>query len=224
MIPKILREISDYANTQKFKLTVAKTEQKRIGSAKDEEKLRKLLQKEFPNIKGPKKKADWIDFSLDDDDIFYPVNIKSTIVTKDCNLSARLGTYYALTGKVPEFANNCSWDDYFRNLKNDVPANMETAEINEDYYFMVLDKEMVEKSGNATTSMYALKALDKITDNGSNGFQCDFSKNGKEVERSYKEAYDFLFGHLTECARLSIEQYLAFTKHFPGILENIRSQ
>ena len=216
MIPNILREISDYANTQKIDLTKLGTHV-RIDSATHEGKLIELLQKEYPNIKRSKKKADWFDFSYDDG-IFYPVNIKSTTVTVNCNLSARLGTYYALTGKVPEFANNCSWDYYFRHLKKDVPANMGTAKVDVDHYFMVLDKETVEESGNASTRMYALKALDKIIDNGSNGFQCNFSKNDKEVERSYKEAYDFLFGHLVECARLSSFQYLGFTANYPGIL------
>ena len=221
MIPEKLVEISEYLNTQKFEVEDSQRDG-RINSILHEDKLTELLAEKYP-IDVPEARA-WYDFAITDDSIFYPVNIKSTEIKGDCNLQCKLGTYYALTGKIPEFSNECSWMDYFSNLKNDLPAK--TAKIDEDYYFMVLDKTETRRTRFAKTRIYALKGLYNITDNGANGFQCNFLKNDevsqpKLVERSYEEVQKFLLGHLAQCARLSSFQYVGFTTNFPGILKNV---
>lgn len=57
-----------------------------------------------------------MDCSFEENNNFYPVNIKvSTTKTAD-NLNCKLEIYYALTGKIPPFSNGVIWEIYFKNL------------------------------------------------------------------------------------------------------------
>lgn len=78
---------------------------------------------------------DWVDFSFEENGIFYPVNIKvSTTKTTD-NLNCKLGIYYALTGKLPPFGNGVGWEQYFKTLRDNLVEN------DRDYYFFIFNKD-----------------------------------------------------------------------------------
>lgn len=62
----------------------------RINSSKNEEELLEKIKKHF-NIRIPKSR-DWYDFSINESDIFYPVNIKITKTGLGAdNLNCKLG-------------------------------------------------------------------------------------------------------------------------------------
>ena len=187
MIPKILREISDYLNTQKFEVEASQRDG-RINSILHEDKLTELLAKKYP-IGVPDGRW-WYDFSVTHNDIFYPVNIKSTTGKGNDNLSCKLGIYYALTGKNPTGDRLSGWRAYFDKLNADLSEN------DVDYYFLVLNK------GTGKTFMAALKGLQSLVPNGNNlPFQCNWTENTQYKSRTFEEAKDFLLTNFAASIR-----------------------
>ena len=209
MIPKILREISDYLNTQKFEVEASQRDG-RINSILHEDKLTELLAKKYP-INVPKARA-WYDFAITDDGIFYPVNIKSTTGKGNDNLSCKLGIYYALTGKNPTGDRLSGWRAYFDKLNADLSEN------DVDYYFLVLNK------GTGKTFMAALKGLQSLVPNGNNlPFQCNWTENTQYKSRTFEEAKDFLLTNFAASIRGRTAIGDDFKDNFPSYLETIGS-
>ena len=207
MIPEILDGISDYLNTQKFEVEASQRDG-RINSILHEDKLTELLEKEYP-IDVPEARA-WYDFSLSDDGIFYPVNIKSTTGKGNDNLSCKLGIYYALTGKNPTGQRLSGWRAYFDKLNADLSEN------DVDYYFLVLNKK------TRKTFMSALKGLQSLVPNGNNlPFQCNWTENTQYKSRTFEEAKDFLLTNFAASIRGRTAIGDDFKDNFPGILKNI---
>ena len=202
MIPKILCELSDYLNTLEIEVTDSQRDG-RINSILHEDKLTELLAEKYP-IDVPEARA-WYDFSLTDDDIFYPVNIKSTTGKGNDNLSCKLGIYYALTGKNPTGQRLSGWRAYFDKLNADLSEN------DVDYYFMVLNKK------TRKTSMSALKGLTKLVPNGNNlPFQCNWTENTQYKSRTFEEAKDFLLSNFAASIRGRTAIGDDFNDNFPG--------
>ena len=164
MFPKTLEEIKDFLQQYHLSLTQT-TRDGRVNSAFNEDEIVALIDKHFP-IRRPKIR-DWFDFAFEENDIFYPVNIKvSTTETAD-NLNCKLGIYYALTGKIPDFKNGIAWDKYFKKLKENISEN------NQDYYFLIVNKEN-------TTDIFlsSLKTITQLVPNGNNlPFQACWNDN-----------------------------------------------
>ena len=132
LFPQQLIEIKDFLQQQNLLLSQT-TRDGRVNSAFNEDEIVALIDQHFA-IRRPKI-CDWFDFAFENDGIFYPVNIKvSTTETAD-NLNCKLGIYYALTGKIPDFKNGIAWDKYFKKLKENICEN------NQDYYFLIVNKE-----------------------------------------------------------------------------------
>ena len=123
------------------------------------------------------------------------------------NLNCKLGIYYALTGKIPPFHNEVSWEIYFEKLKEDLKAN------DRDYYFLIINK-------NNPSDVFAtsLKCLKNIVPNGNNlPFQAKWEDNRQMVKRDFEEAKEFLLGTFEQSLKLRADTYLHFKQYFPNI-------
>lgn len=174
----------------------------RINSAFNEDEIFNLLESHFainrPNMR------DWVDFSFEENEIFYPINIKvSTTKTTD-NLNCKLGIYYALTGKIPPFGNGVSWEYYFKSLKENIQEN------SKDYYFLVINKD-----NPCDVFATSLKCLESILPNGNNlPFQAKWDNNRNIIQRDFESAKTFLLGTFEQSLRLRADAYLHFKRYF----------
>ena len=132
MFPKILIEIINYLSKQSFSLS-KRFDDGRINATINESEILNVIKRKF-DIEIPRSRA-WYDFSINDENSFYPVNIKTTDTTHADNLNCKLGIYYALTGLLPDFPNEINWLNYFEKLKENIETNK-----NKDYYFLVVNK------------------------------------------------------------------------------------
>ncbi|WP_334089039.1 restriction endonuclease, partial [Helicobacter typhlonius] len=181
VIPHLLIQIVDFLKKSPVALS-KQSRDGRINSAFNEDEIFKCLETNFainrPNMR------DWVDFSFEENNIFYPVNIKvSTTKTTD-NLNCKLGIYYALTGKIPPFGNGVSWDCYFKSLKENIQQN------SKDYYFLIINKD-----NSSDVFATSLKNLESILPNGNNlPFQAKWNNNRKLINRDFESAKAFLLG------------------------------
>ncbi|CUU39206.1 hypothetical protein [Helicobacter typhlonius] len=201
VIPHLLIQIVDFLKKSPVALS-KQSRDGRINSAFNEDEIFKCLETNFainrPNMR------DWVDFSFEENNIFYPVNIKvSTTKTTD-NLNCKLGIYYALTGKIPPFGNGVSWDCYFKSLKENIQQN------SKDYYFLIINKD-----NSSDVFATSLKNLESILPNGNNlPFQAKWNNNRKLINRDFESAKAFLLGTFEESLKLRADAYLHFKKYF----------
>ena len=201
VIPHLLIQIVDFLKKSPVALS-KQSRDGRINSAFNEDEIFKCLETNFainrPNMR------DWVDFSFEENNIFYPVNIKvSTTKTTD-NLNCKLGIYYALTGKIPPFGNGVSWDCYFKSLKENIQQN------SKDYYFLIINKD-----NSSDVFATSLKNLESILPNGNNlPFQAKWDNNRKLINRDFESAKAFLLGTFEESLKLRADAYLHFRTYF----------
>ncbi|WP_334087200.1 restriction endonuclease [Helicobacter typhlonius] len=201
VIPHLLIQIVDFLKKSPVALS-KQSRDGRINSAFNEDEIFKCLETNFainrPNMR------DWVDFSFEENNIFYPVNIKvSTTKTTD-NLNCKLGIYYALTGKIQPFGNGVSWDCYFKSLKENIQQN------SKDYYFLIINKD-----NSSDVFATSLKNLESILPNGNNlPFQAKWDNNRKLINRDFESAKAFLLGTFEESLKLRADAYLHFKKYF----------
>lgn len=176
--PNLLTEMVDFLRTQNLHLSNASRDG-RINSAFNEDEIFNLLEANF-DINRPNMR-DWVDFSFEENEQFYPINIKvSTTHTTD-NLNCKLGIYYALTGQIPPFSNGVDWESYFCALRKNLKPNPK------DYYFLIVNKE--DCNDIFATS---LKSLKHIIPNGNNlPFQAKWDANREIITRDFEGAKDF---------------------------------
>lgn len=201
ILPNLLNDIVSFLKNQNLQLS-KQSRDGRFNSVLNEDEIFRLLETNF-TIKQPNMR-DWLDFSFDENDVFYPVNIKvSTTKTAD-NLNCKLGIYYALTGKIPSFSNGVSWEEYFKILSENLELN------SKDYYFLIINKD-IPRDVFATS----LKSLESILPNGNNlPFQAKWDDNRKLKNRDYESAKAFLLGTFEESLKLRADTYFYFKKYF----------
>jgi len=199
--PKTLVQIQAFLQSDKVQLSEA-FEDGRVNARINEDEVIRAIRKKF-QIDVPRSRH-WFDFSIEENGEFYPVNIKITDTTHADNLNCKLGIYYALTGKMPDFPNEISWLDYFEKLR----ANMRDNQ--RDYYFLVINKA-------DTTDIFinALKSLDVLQPNGNNlPFQCKWDINRTPKERQFEDAKNFLLKVFGKSIQQRSEIYFIFKRLF----------
>ncbi len=132
MIPTQLNEIAEFLKTNPYNLSQP-LQDERLNPSVNEEEILNAIKHPFP-IQLPKAR-EWWDFSFEENDIFYPVNIKTTTTKTADNLNCKLGIYYALCGLLPTFNNEIAWEKYFQKLHKDLGKNTDR-----DYYFLIINK------------------------------------------------------------------------------------
>ncbi|WRB52526.1 restriction endonuclease [Helicobacter pylori] len=120
MIPTQLNEIAEFLKTNPYNLSQP-LQDGRLNPSVNEEEILNTIKHSFP-IQLPKAR-EWWDFSFEENDIFYPVNIKTTTTKTADNLNCKLGIYYALCGLLPTFNNEIAWEKYFQKLHKDLGKN-----------------------------------------------------------------------------------------------------
>ncbi|MGL2502839.1 restriction endonuclease [Helicobacter pylori] len=205
MIPTQLNEIAEFLKTNPYHLSQP-LQDGRLNSSVNEEEILNTIKDYFP-IQLPKAR-EWWDFSFEENDIFYPVNIKTTTTKTADNLNGKLGIYYALCGLVPEFNNKIAWEKYFQKLHEDLGTNT-----NRDYYFLIINK-----NDPKDVFINSLKGIQTLQPNNL-PFQCKWDNNREIVQRNFIESKNFILSALAKSVKLRASIYLTFKEVFGEFFE-----
>ncbi|PDW89803.1 restriction endonuclease [Helicobacter pylori] len=193
MVPTQLNEIAEFLKTNPYSLSQP-LQDGRLNSSVNEEEILNTIKDYFP-IQLPRAR-EWWDFSFEENDIFYPVNIKTTTTKTADNLNGKLGIYYALCGLLPEFNNEIAWEKYFQKLHKDLGTNT-----NRDYYFLIINK-----NDPKDVFINSLKGIQTLQPNNL-PFQCKWDNNRKIVQRSFIESKNFILSALAKSVKLRANIY-----------------
>ncbi|MEJ8624326.1 restriction endonuclease [Helicobacter pylori] len=193
MIPARLNEIAEFLRTNPYHLSQP-LQDGRLNSSVNEEEILNTIKDYFP-IQLPKAR-EWWDFSFKENDIFYPVNIKTTTTKTADNLNGKLGIYYALCGLVPEFNNEIAWEKYFQKLHKDLGKNT-----NRDYYFLIINK-----NDPKDVFINSLKGIQTLQPNNL-PFQCKWDNNREIVQRDFDGSKNFILSALAKSVKLRANIY-----------------
>ncbi|WP_208371744.1 restriction endonuclease [Helicobacter pylori] len=193
MIPTQLNEIAEFLKTNPYNLSQP-LQDGRLNSSVNEEEILNTIKDYFP-IQLPKSR-EWWDFSFEENDIFYPVNIKTTTTKTADNLNGKLGIYYALCGLVPEFNNEIAWEKYFQKLHKDLGKNTDR-----DYYFLIINK-----NDPKDIFINSLKGIQTLQPNNL-PFQCKWDNNREIIQRSFIESKNSILSALAKSVKLRANIY-----------------
>ncbi|MCQ2898024.1 restriction endonuclease [Helicobacter pylori] len=193
MIPTQLNEIAEFLKTNPYHLSQP-LQDGRLNSSVNEEEILNTIKDYFP-IQLPRAR-EWWDFSFEENDIFYPVNIKTTTTKTADNLNGKLGICYALCGLVPEFNNEIAWEKYFQKLHKDLGKNT-----NRDYYFLIINK-----NDPKDVFINSLKGIQTLQPNNL-PFQCKWDNNREIIQRNFTESKNFILSALAKSVKLRANIY-----------------
>ncbi|EJB48384.1 restriction endonuclease Hpy8I [Helicobacter pylori Hp A-20] len=193
MVPTQLNEIAEFLRTNPYNLSQP-LQDGRLNSSVNEEEILNTIKDYFP-IQLPRAR-EWWDFSFEENDIFYPVNIKTTTTKTADNLNGKLGIYYALCGLLPEFNNEIAWEKYFQKLHKDLGTNT-----NRDYYFLIINK-----NDPKDIFINSLKGIQTLQPNNL-PFQCKWDNNREIVQRNFTESKNFILSALAKSVKLRANIY-----------------
>ncbi|WP_120835375.1 restriction endonuclease [Helicobacter pylori] len=205
MIPTQLNEIAEFLKTNPYNLSQP-LQDGRLNSSVNEEEILNTIKDYFP-IQLPKAR-EWWDFSFEENDIFYPVNIKTTTTKTADNLNGKLGIYYALCGLVPEFNNEIAWEKYFQKLHKDLGKNT-----NKDYYFLIINK-----NDPKDVFINSLKGIQTLQPNNL-PFQCKWDNNREIIQRNFDGSKNSILSALAKSVKLRSSIYLTFKEVFGEFFE-----
>ncbi|GAA9033970.1 hypothetical protein HpHA137_13300 [Helicobacter pylori] len=192
MIPTQLNEIAKFLKTNPYNLSQP-LQDGRLNSSVNEEEILNTIKDYFP-IQLPKAR-EWWDFSFEENDIFYPVNIKTTTTKTADNLNGKLGIYYALCGLLPTFNNEIAWE---KKLHKDLGKNTDR-----DYYFLIINK-----NDPKDIFINSLKDIQTLQPNGNNlPFQCKWDNNREIIQRDFDGSKNFILSALAESVKLRASIY-----------------
>ncbi len=206
MIPTQLNEIAEFLKTNPYNLSQP-LQDGRLNSSVNEEEILNTIKHPFP-IQLPKAR-EWWDFSFEENDIFYPVNIKITTTKTADNLNCKLGIYDALCGLLPTSNNEIAWEKYFQKLHKDLGKNTDR-----DYYFLIINK-----NDPKDIFINSLKGIQTLQPNNL-PFQCKWDNNREIIQRDFDGSKNFILSALAESVKLRV--YLAFKEFFGGFFVSIR--
>ncbi|GAA9547658.1 hypothetical protein HpHA40_08530 [Helicobacter pylori] len=194
MIPTQLNEIAKFLKTNPYNLSQP-LQDGRLNPSVNEEEILNAIKHFFP-IQLPKAR-EWWDFSFEENDIFYPVNIKTTTTKTADNLNCKLGIYYALCGLLPTFNNEIAWEKYFQKLHEDLGKNTDR-----DYYFLIINK-----NDPKDIFINSLKSIQTLQPNNL-PFQCKWDNNREIIQRNFTESKNSILSALAESVKLRSSIYL----------------
>nr|WP_120977078.1 restriction endonuclease [Helicobacter pylori] len=192
MVPTQLNKIAEFLKTNPYNLSQP-LQDGRLNSSVNEEEILNAI-KHFPT-QLPKAR-EWWDFSFKENDIFYPVNIKTTTTKTADNLNGKLGIYYALCGLLLEFNNEIAWEKYFQKLHKDLGKNTDR-----DYYFLIINK-----NDPKDIFINSLKGIQTLQPNNL-PFQCKWDNNREIVQRDFDGSKNFILSALAKSVKLRANIY-----------------
>jgi len=148
---------------------------------------------------------EWYDVMLNVSGTLVPVNVKVTALGGADNLNCKLGIYWALTGRVPDFNNGIPWGEYFRRLSAAlIPEN------GRDYYFLIVNKQ-----DTSDVFFTSLKQIPVLVPNGNNlPFQCSWGRNRERCKRSETEACRYVLRQFAKSIALRAQMRQEFEEAF----------
>ncbi|GAA9148727.1 hypothetical protein BTM352_02640 [Helicobacter pylori] len=188
MIPTQLNEIAKFLKTNPYHLSQP-LQDGRLNPSVNEEEILNIIKHFFPIQL--LKAREWWDFSVEENDIFYPVNIKTTTTKTADNLNCKLGIYYALCGLLPTFNNEIAWEKYFQKLHKDLGKNTDR-----DYYFLIINK-----NDPKDIFINSLKGIQTLQPNNL-PFQCKWDNNREIIQRDFDESKNFILSTLAKSVKL----------------------
>ncbi|GAA9604451.1 hypothetical protein HpHA70_10890 [Helicobacter pylori] len=206
MIPTQLNEIAKFLKTNPYNLSQP-LQDGRLNSSVNEEEILNTIKDYFP-IQLPKAR-EWWDFSFEENDIFYPVNIKTTTTKTADNLNCKLGIYYALCGLLPTFNNEIAWEKYFQKLHKDLGKNTDR-----DYYFLIINK-----NDPKDIFINSLKGIQTLQPNNL-PFQCKWDNNREIIQRDFDESKNSILSALAKSVKL--RSTIDLKEFFGGFFVSIR--
>ncbi|GAA7939470.1 hypothetical protein HpHA18_06650 [Helicobacter pylori] len=206
MIPTQLNEIAKFLKTNPYNLSQP-LQDGRLNSSVNEEEILNTIKDYFP-IQLPKAR-EWWDFSFEENDIFYPVNIKTTTTKTADNLNGKLGIYYALCGLLPTFNNEIAWEKYFQKLHKDLGKNTDR-----DYYFLIINK-----NDPKDIFINSLKGIQTLQPNNL-PFQCKWDNNREIIQRDFDESKNSILSALAKSVKL--RSTIDLKEFFGGFFVSIR--
>ena len=196
MFPSILVEVVEFLNS--IAISVSENhEDGRVNSIDDEQTIVKLLISKYgDNIEIPKARC-WWDLKV----FGYPINIKSSKYgTAADNFSSKAAVLYDLTNLPEEQVKVTTWQKFQQAL-----LNHSSEDNHRDYHIFSLNKVTNE------VHLSSLKTLKKITPNGNNlPFQIKWVDNLDPVQRTHRQAYEFLVECYKESVRRKISAHDGF--------------
>ncbi|GAA9336801.1 hypothetical protein BTM408_13020 [Helicobacter pylori] len=206
MIPTQLNEIAKFLKTNPYNLSQP-LQDGRLNSSVNEEEILNIIKHFFP-IQLPKAR-EWWDFSFEENDIFYPVNTKTTTTKTADNLNCQLGIYYALCGLLPTFNNEIAWEKYFQKLHKDLGKNTDR-----DYYFLIINK-----NDPKDIFINSLKGIQTLQPNNL-PFQCKWDNNREIIQRDFDGSKNFILSALAKSVKLRAN--IDLKEFFGGFFVSIR--
>ncbi|GAA9973756.1 hypothetical protein VN0948_13810 [Helicobacter pylori] len=206
MIPTQLNEIAEFLKTNPYHLSQP-LQDGRLNPSVNEEEILNTIKHFFP-IQLPKAR-EWWDFSFEENDIFYPVNIKTTTTKTADNLNCKLGIYYALCGLLPTFNNEIAWEKYFQKLHKDLGKNTDR-----DYYFLIINK-----NDPKDIFINSLKGIQTLQPNNL-PFQCKWDNNREIIQRNFDGSKNFILSALAKSVKLRAS--IDLKEFFGGFFVSIR--
>ncbi|EQL75795.1 restriction endonuclease Hpy8I [Helicobacter pylori GC26] len=207
MIPTQLNEIAKFLKTNPYNLSQP-LQDGRLNPSVNEEILNAI--KHSFAIQLPKAR-EWWDFSFEENDIFYPVNIKTTTTKTADNLNCKLGIYDALCGLLPTFNNEIAWEKYFQKLHKDLGKNTDR-----DYYFLIINK-----NDPKDIFINSLKGIQTLQPNGNNlPFQCKWDNNREIIQRDFNGSKNSILSALAKSVKL--RSSIDLKEFFGGFFVSIR--
>ncbi|GAA9108289.1 hypothetical protein BTM329_13650 [Helicobacter pylori] len=206
MIPTQLNEIAKFLKTNPYSLSQP-LQDGRLNPSVNEEEILNTIKYFFP-IQLPKAR-EWWDFSFEENDIFYPVNIKTTTTKTADNLNCQLGIYYALCGLLPTFNNEIAWEKYFQKLHKDLGKNTDR-----DYYFLIINK-----NDPKDIFINSLKGIQTLQPNNL-PFQCKWDNNREIIQRDFDESKNSILSALAKSVKL--RSTIDLKEFFGGFFVSIR--
>ncbi|GAA7463647.1 hypothetical protein MM0360_13230 [Helicobacter pylori] len=186
-------KIAEFLKTNPYHLSQP-LQDGRLNPSVNEEEILNAIKYSFP-IQLPKAR-EWWDFSFEENDTFYPVNIKITTTKTADNLNCKLGIYYALCGLLPTFNNEIAWEKYFQKLHKDLGKNTDR-----DYYFLIINK-----NDPKDIFINSLKSIQTIQPNNL-PFQCKWDNNREIIQRDFDGSKNFILSALAKSVKLRADIY-----------------
>ncbi|GAA8955534.1 hypothetical protein HpEKB34_14080 [Helicobacter pylori] len=206
MMPTQLNEIAKFLKTNPYNLSQPLQDGRLNPSVNEEENLNTI--KHSFAIQLPKAR-EWWDFSFEENDIFYPVNIKTTTTKTADNLNCKLGIYYALCGLLPTFNNEIAWEKYFQKLHKDLGKNTDR-----DYYFLIINK-----NDPKDIFINSLKGIQTLQPNNL-PFQCKWDNNTEIIQRDFDGSKNSILSALAKSVKL--RSSIDLKEFFGGFFVSIR--
>ncbi len=206
MIPTQLNEIAKFLKTNPYNLSQP-LQDGRLNSSVNEEEILNTIKHSFPIQLS--KAREWWDFSFEENDIFYPVNLKITTTKTADNLNCKLGIYYALCGLLPTFNNEIAWEKYFQKLHKDLGKNTDR-----DYYFLIINK-----NDPKDIFINSLKGIQTLQPNNL-PFQCKWDNNREIIQRDFYGSKNSILSALAESVKL--RSSIDLKEFFGGFFVSIR--